>query len=442
MNKFLAILKDSYKEASNTWVLQAMLVMCVLLLVFVASVSFRMIDLKASVENSFGILNWSARKNPNSGNPQYLIENLTSSNDREPWRADYAFDFVIRCDSSESLKLAEKSGLPMKLREIRTFIKDALFYLDKVKIEEIPQPEEDRKEFRYRVTSQGTKTPDRLSWQHEPSILFGVDLPWLTSSLRQGIYSLQKRLINDIGAWIILLVSVIVTAAFIPNMLNKGVLDLYISKPISRVELLVYKYLGGLLFVLILATVIVGGIWLILGLRTGIWTTGFLAMIPMLTFYFAVLYSISTCVAVLTRSSLLAILVTVIVWGLAFGFGYLNFQVRQTEEKLTEVKEQLRNLQPGSDDEDDLPPELAKASGYASWIKVVARIGHAILPRTFDLDDRMIRMIADGILTDAEKKHAGLDTPLPPAIQTYGFSLVFIAVMLGLACWRFSTRDG
>ena len=48
------------------------------------------------------------------------------------------------------------------------------------------------------------------------------------------------------------------------------------------------------------SAVAVGGIWLVLGLRSGIWSPGFLATILILTFFFAILYAVSAFFAVLT----------------------------------------------------------------------------------------------------------------------------------------------
>ena len=64
-------------------------------------------------------------------------------------------------------------------------------------------------------------------------------------------------------------------------------------------------------------------------------------------------------------------------------------------------------------------------------------------PRTFQIDDRLERLIAEGILTENELKHDGYgDPPRRSWGELLIASFAFIAVTLGLACWRFSTRDG
>src|SRR5204863_726439 len=117
-----------------------------------------------------------------------------------------------------------------------------------------------------------------------------------------------------IGSLVTLLASIIITSFFIPNMLRKGTVDLLIVKPIHRWVLLVYKYVGGLTFVLLNTAVALGGIWLALGLRSGIWANTFLLMIFVYTFFFAILYAVSTLVAVMTRSAIATILLTCAAW--------------------------------------------------------------------------------------------------------------------------------
>ena len=124
------------------------------------------------------------------------------------------------------------------------------------------------------------------------------DSPAARRIMRQaGVYVVENYLVSGIGAWVALLVAVIITAGFIPTMLGKGSLDLVVSKPVGRPRLLLYKYLGGLTFILLLTAYAAAGVWVAIGVRTGIWAPNFLLVIPILTFYFAVLYSVSTLAA-------------------------------------------------------------------------------------------------------------------------------------------------
>ena len=87
--------------------------------------------------------------------------------------------------------------------------------------------------------------------------------------------------------------AVVLTAFFMPNMLRKGTVDLLLVKPIHRFALLLYKYVGGLTFIFLNTAFAMGGVWLVIGLRSGIWAQGFSCMILVFTFYFAILYAVS-----------------------------------------------------------------------------------------------------------------------------------------------------
>jgi len=461
LSRFIAILRDSYREALSTWVVPVMLVLAGLLVLFVASVSFRQVGLQDELEKGFGTFNWALGLNPANGKPRFVVENVTGTNPTEPWKADYEFDIALYGGTEEFLKQARTSaGFPVTRRRMENFLGQAVPFLDNVKVEEVADPPAASavagglagparqaitgEKFRFHATTRGTKIADRMSWPHQPTVLFVWDLPF-NLSLREGVYTLEKRLVNDAGAWITLLVSVVITAGFIPNMLRKGALDLYIAKPISRVGLLIYKYIGGLIFVLMLTAVTVTGVWAVIGLRTGIWTPHFLALIPLLTFYFAVLYSISTLAAVLTRSTLVAILATITAWGLLFGIGWGHEYVAKAKDAERKMMDTVRQADPDAkpdEDPDDEANRNRQPWQVPTWLDVLARALYNPLPRTYDLDDRMIQAIAHGVLTDFELKQNSLDRPLPPWPETIGVSLAFIAVMLGLASWRLVTRDG
>src|SRR5262249_22639829 len=191
-------------------------------------------------------------------------------------------------------------------------------------------------------------------------------------------------------------------------------------KPIHRPVLLVYKYIGGLTFMFLNSLVAIGGVWLVLGLRSGVWAPGFFMTIFTLTFFFAILYSISTLLGVVTRSPIVAILVTLFLW---FGL----FLVGQIYSFLTLVNKEpaMKSLK------DDIP----------GWVFTAGEVVHFVLPRTSDLNVLNAHMVGT-VLTDYERREKGFFI-LPDVswAESIGVSLAFIAVMLGLACWRFSVKD-
>lgn len=105
-----------------------------------------------------------------------------------------------------------------------------------------------------------------------------------------------------------LFLSIFATAGIIPNMLERGSIDLLLSKPVSRLEILAGKYLGGLLIVAANVVYYVAGMFLIMSLDTGFWNWGFLAVILPVTWSFAVLWSAMLPLALASRSSALTII--------------------------------------------------------------------------------------------------------------------------------------
>lgn len=134
----------------------------------------------------------------------------------------------------------------------------------------------------------------------------------------EGVMSLadSKMLVHQVEtgfltiSWnLIIFFSLISTASFIPSMLEKGTIDLLISKPISRPMILISKYLGAVLFVFLSMVFLMGSIWLILSLKSGYWDPTFLLSILWLTLAFAVMYSIVVIIGLTTQSTVVAILV-------------------------------------------------------------------------------------------------------------------------------------
>jgi ABC-type transport system involved in multi-copper enzyme maturation permease subunit len=252
-------------------------------------------------------------------------------------------------------------------------------------------------------------------WPNEVSVLFGVFPPMKGFSLGQVLSFIQDQLVNGIGAAVALMISVVITAFFIPNLLRKGSIDLLISKPIGRIQLLVYKYVGGLTFIFLIATVAVGGVWLATGVRSGSWDPSFLLVIPVLTFTFAILYAVSVVVAVYTRSAIAAILVT-----LAFMLGlYIFGQVKS----FFDVNKVIGIA--------DLP----------EWSYTLVDTLNNVLPRYKDLDRLTSRLVTDSTRTVGDARLQGLLIDYPSWTGTIGVSLAFIAVMLALAGWRFVKWD-
>lgn len=274
-----------------------------------------------------------------------------------------------------------------------------------------------QKEGEYRFDVEAVAKPDAIrSWPHEVRFLFGASKLWPAPIGVGGfIFTVENYIVNGVGASIAMLLGSIITAFFIPNMLRKGTVDLLISKPISRWSLLLYKYVGGMLFMLIPTAVVVLGTWVAFGLRSGFWGTGYLMSIPLLLLQFAIFYAISTAVAVFTRSPILCILTCCLAW---FVFWTAN------------LVEGFTKPAPGKEKE-------------AGWVYTTSSTLRKVLPRYKDFDTLAGRLVAHDLLAKDSEMLKMIDTDADEIRwgESLGVTFAYIFALLGVSCWWFSIKD-
>jgi len=111
-----------------------------------------------------------------------------------------------------------------------------------------------------------------------------------------------------------LFLSIFSASSFIPNMLEKGSVDLILSKPVSRAQIILGKFLGGVLIVAINIAYLIFILWVLIGIKFGIWDPDLLYSIFTITFTFASLYSLIILVGILTQSSILAMMLSYMIF--------------------------------------------------------------------------------------------------------------------------------
>lgn len=138
---------------------------------------------------------------------------------------------------------------------------------------------------------------------------FGNDIsPALTGEMLETyVAQLQSGFSGGLFMGVVLF-GVLATAGAIPDMLERGTADLYLSKPLSRWQLLLGKFLGAVAVVFVNILYFIGALWLISGLRLGVWNMSFLGSALLLTLVFACLSAVITFTSVLTRTTAVAVL--------------------------------------------------------------------------------------------------------------------------------------
>ncbi|HSP87273.1 MAG TPA: ABC transporter permease subunit [Ignavibacteriaceae bacterium] len=141
----------------------------------------------------------------------------------------------------------------------------------------------------------------------DSSLISGVAAQNNKLILEEIASSIQLIIIAPLASLCILL-SIFSSASFVPHMLEKGNIDLLLSKPISRTQLLLGKYFGGLLVVLINVGFLIIGVWFVIALRFSTFNFTFLNVILSITFTFGVLYSLIVLFGIVTQGSILGMM--------------------------------------------------------------------------------------------------------------------------------------
>src|SRR5271170_3275282 len=123
----------------------------------------------------------------------------------------------------------------------------------------------------------------------------------------RGVYGGIAAFLYTFGMFL----AVFASSGLIPSVLEPGRIELLLSKPLSRTHILLGRYAGNVLVVFLNSAYLVLGVWIILGLKTGIWSPIFLIAIATTTFIFAVLLSVVVLLGVLFESAALATMVAV-----------------------------------------------------------------------------------------------------------------------------------
>lgn len=120
-----------------------------------------------------------------------------------------------------------------------------------------------------------------------------------------GIESVIATVVYSGGIFL----SIFATASLIPSMLEKGSVELLVSKPLSRFQIFLGRFLGAQSIMAFNVTYLIGGTWLILSAKTGVWYFPYLYSIPMVIVAFAIIYALMALIGVTTRSAGVSIMV-------------------------------------------------------------------------------------------------------------------------------------
>lgn len=260
------------------------------------------------------------------------------------------------------------------------------------------------------------------------------------------------RLWLGVGAILLALIS---TVSVFPEFTREGAVEIALSKPVSRLKLFVTKYLGCLLFVAIQSAlfsvlVFVAFIW-----RLDYVNWSIFWVVPVIVFAFSLIHCVQVLVGILTRSSMVALLVGICFWGILWvmqlgadisykqGYAYdeVGLAIDWREGRVTEKS-------------NESAPDTATQKTYQ-----MIEMASAPLPKIRDLtlslgslvtfrdsgslleNIHVDEIIRSGSPDEREQAAERLTRERHSLAYTVLSSLAFELVVLGIAYWCFKRRD-
>ncbi len=168
-----------------------------------------------------------------------------------------------------------------------------------------------------KLLAESRESPGRLN------LLFGAFPIEFTRSADAEVQFLLNVFGSMIAGFAGVLMALVWTAGFMPESLHPSAASVMLAKPIPRWLLLMGKFCGVVCFIALHAAIFFAGTWFALGLRTNAWShPEYLLGIPLLTFHFAVVYSFSVMLAVISRSTMACVVGGVLFWIACYAVNY------------------------------------------------------------------------------------------------------------------------
>ena len=194
--------------------------------------------------------------------------------------------------------------------------------------------------------------------------------------------------------------AIFATAHLVPRMQEKGTIDLYLSRPVGRVKLILSRYVAGLLLAGSNVLYLIGTIWLIVMWKTHVVHPRFLLGGAVIMFIIATLMAFAFLIGVITSSTAVSIMTT---YGLFF-FGVML-----------------------------VGHERIAAAVSKEWQATMINTLYWIVPKTAELGGAVVAFVSGG---QAPEKLAQQLT-WSPFLTTGAFAIVCIV----LASWVFTRKE-
>jgi len=140
--------------------------------------------------------------------------------------------------------------------------------------------------------------------------LFGIESTTRTVDIHRFVITSYSWVSVILYIWGTFL-AIFASSGLIPSVLEPGRIALLLSKPVTRPILLLGRYMGNVAIVAANHVYLICSIWLVIGIKTGIWELRFLLAIAASLFIFSVLLCVVVLIGVISESAALSVMVPV-----------------------------------------------------------------------------------------------------------------------------------
>ncbi len=300
-------------------------------------------------------------------------------------------------------------------------------------------------------------------------------------------------------SWVAVILGLVSTAGMIPDLIQGGTIESVLIRPIVRIRLLLTKFIGVLLFMTLQVFVFSLLTFLVIGIRGQSWAPEVFLAVPIVVMMFSYLFAVCVLLGMITRSTIAALLLTLLVWMVVFlvntgdGISVSIHEQMKAEQRVEQARVERRernvtllllneaNEQREADGLEPLealetPPTIEEMDARdvrlpstrarveelngnielaGTWRQFIY-LGKTMLPKTqetigllerWTVDQEALRSLAgmpddEDIRANREAQEATADAiGNRPLWWVLGTSLIFEALVLGIAALIFKRRD-
>ena len=202
--------------------------------------------------------------------------------------------------------------------------------------------------------------------------LFGSEAE-ASMSLEEFVFAVES-VVAGAAYWLGVLLALFAAAPLYTTRLDDGHIDLLLSKPLGRPHLLAGHVLGVWGTMLGLVVYLLGGVWLLMSLKSGVWNPRFLITIGLVVSLFAVMYGVVVLLGTWTQSTALSLIVT---YGLIF-ISLVLAGVKQITPQLSATGAgafwTLYHVLPNFAEVTQIVSRLARGEAVESWYPFVSSL--------------------------------------------------------------------